>query len=68
MRISSQVVGIDLRKRIGGSRGHSSGSGMIRVGAGSVGPSLSIGPRLSRSIFGGPASPSTWNQQVFQSL
>jgi uncharacterized membrane protein len=59
----SQRVGIALRKRIGGSRGHSHSGGSVRsASAGSVTPSFNVTPRRSCSSAGSLISPSTWTR------
>jgi len=62
MAISSQRVGMLARKRMGGSRGHSSGSEINRTRAGRVFPSDSSTPRRSRSSAASSGSPSTCTQ------
>ena len=59
--IFSQLVGIALRSRMGGVRGHShSGSATRSISAGRVGPSLRVTPSRSAASASGVGSPSTW--------
>jgi len=59
---SIQLVAILRRKRIGGSRGHSAGSGTIRACAGRVRPSLRGTPRRNGSNASFVGVPSTCTQ------
>lgn len=57
---SSQLSGMDLRARIGGSRGQSqTGSGITRASAGRVGPSFRSTPLRRRASAATSGSPST---------
>ena len=58
--IFSQLVGMDLRSRIGGLRGHSqAGSATRSIPAGRVGPSLSVMPARSAASASSVGRPST---------
>ncbi|CRZ51949.1 Uncharacterised protein [Vibrio cholerae] len=60
--MANHVVGIAARKRTGGLRGQSVGSGMMSTFAGKVGPSFKVTPwrNASRSLSCG--EPSTCTQ------
>ena len=62
MVIASQLVGMLLRKRTGGWRGHRAGSAICSTSAGRVGPSLSSGPARSCASCSAVGSPSTCTQ------
>ncbi len=59
--MANHVVGIAARKRTGGLRGQSVGSGMMSTFAGKVGPSFKVTPwrNASRALAWGVRSPFT---------